>query len=48
MEENLDIVEIFFHNLPVLSPETLLPAGKVQVLILWLIYRMIDRTYRMN
>ena len=29
MEENQDSVEIFFHNLPVLSPETLLPASKV-------------------
>ena len=48
MEDNQDSVEIFFHNLPVLSPETPLPAGKVQVLILWLIYRMTDRTYRMN
>ena len=28
MEENQDTVEIFFHNLPVLSLEALLPAGK--------------------
>ena len=34
MEENQDRVEIVFHNLPVLSPETLLPAVQVQVLIL--------------
>ena len=34
MEENQDTVEIFFHSLPVLSPETLLPAGKVLVLII--------------
>ena len=27
MEENQDSVEIFFHNLPVLSPEILLPAS---------------------
>ena len=43
----LDCVSLFFHTLHVVLPQTLLSASQVRVLILQLIRRATDRTYRM-